>query len=136
MILRGVGVRILADDVKTLYDFYTEKLGFKVFWGDRNGQYVAFSEADKNEYSFALFAKTGMADYNGYVPLYGTQKSDTVVLTTGLDDIDGYYEHLKELGVELLGQPQDIPGWQMRCFYFRDPEGNLFEVAGKVKGAN
>ncbi|MFQ7552802.1 MAG: VOC family protein [Blautia marasmi] len=27
-----------------------------------------------------------------------------------------------------LGEPQYIEAWGMRCTYFRDPEGNLFEL--------
>ena len=37
MILRGMGTRILADSIPELFDFHTEKLGFKVVWGERNG---------------------------------------------------------------------------------------------------
>ena len=60
------------------------------------------------------------------------EKSDSVVCTTGADDIDGYYAKLKVAGVTLLGEPRDMPGWYMRCFYFCDPENNLFEVAGNL----
>ena len=133
MILRGVGVRILANDIPTLYDFYTEKLGVKVFWGDRNGQYVSFAEADGDKPAFSIFLKTAMADYKGYIPLVEQNKSDQVVYCTGLDDVDAFYDELRNKGVEFMGEPQNIPGWQIRCVYFRDPEGNLFEIAGVMK---
>ena len=131
--LKGVGVRILADDVPALYDFYTEKLGFKVIWGDRGGPYVAFAEIDGEKPAFAIFAKTGMKDYNGYIPMEGPKKSDCVVCCTGADDVDAAYEALKGKGVQFMGKPQNVPNWEMRCVYFRDPEGNLFEIAGEMK---
>ena len=133
MILRGVGVRILAEDIPMLFDFYTEKLGFKVFWGSRTSKYVAFAENDNDNIAFAIFSKKNMHDYKGYVPLEEAKKSDQVVYCTGLDDVDGFYIELKNKGVDLMGEPQNVPDWEMRCFYFRDPEGNLFEVSGPIK---
>ena len=133
MVLRGVGVRVLVDDVPPMYDFYTGIIGFKVIYGDRDSSFVAFSEADGDKLAFSIFAKTGMQDYKGYTPLAGNGKADQVVYCTGVDDIDGYYQELKGKGVNLVGEPQSIAKWEMRCFYFRDPEGNLFEVSGPIK---
>lgn len=133
MILRGVGVRILAEDVPALCDFYTEKLGFKIFWGSRESPYISFAEADGDKPAFSVFSKAGMEDYPGYMPLPGTAKSDQAVYCTGLDDVDGYYRELQAKGVPLMGEPCNMVNWQMRCFYFRDPEGNLFEVSGPMK---
>ena len=133
MILRSFCVRILADDIPTLYDFYTEKLGFKVTWGDRNGRYVSFSEPDNDKELFAIFSKSGMKDYQGYTPLDGQEKSDQIVCCTGFDDVDAAYEELKIKGIEFMGEPRNIPEWFMRCVYFRDPEGNLIEIAGPLK---
>ena len=133
MILRGVGVRILAENVRALHDFYTEKLGFKVFWGDPNGPYVSFAEADGDKPVFAIFSKSNISLYQGFVPLTGSERTDQVVYCTGLDDVDAYYEELKNKGIELMGEPQNMYDWQYRCFYFRDPEGNIFEVAGAIK---
>lgn len=132
MMLRGIGVRILARDIPTLYDFYTEVLGFKVAWGERNGRYVAFKEADGEKPAFAIFDERSMQQYAGYVPLTGKGKKDHVVYCTGLDDLDEAYRGLKNKGVAFMGEPQTISAWQIRCVYFRDPEGNLFEVASGI----
>jgi len=127
-------LRILADDIPTLYDFYTEKLGFKVTWGDRNSSYVSFSEPDNETPAFAIFSKEEMKDYKDYIPLNTQQKSDQIVFCMGSDaDIDATYEELKSKGVEFMGEPRNIPQWFMRCVYLRDPEGNLIELSGPIK---
>jgi len=40
----------------------------------------------------------------------------------------GTFPELKEKGICFIGEPQTIKEWYMRCVYFRDPEGNLFEI--------
>jgi len=131
MVLHGVGVRILADSVPVLYDFYTQKLGFRAVWGDRNSSYVAFAEAEIDKPALAVFARSGMGEYTHYVPMHG--RGDNAVFCTGAQDVDAMYRHLSSKGVRFLGEPRNIPGWDMRCVYFRDPEGNLFEIAGEMK---
>ena len=133
MMLKGVGARILADDIPVLYDFYTEKLGFKVYWGDRDGSYVSFGESDSDKPAFAIFLKSGMKEYPEYAPLPEQPKADHVVYCTGADDVDVVYEELKAKGVEFMSAPRNMPGWFMRCVYFRDPEGNLFEISSEIK---
>jgi catechol 2,3-dioxygenase-like lactoylglutathione lyase family enzyme len=134
MILRGVGVRILAKDIARLYDFYTDVLGFKVFWGERNGPYVSFKEADGDKPAFSIFDEASMQQYTGYIPLIGTERKDQVVYCTGLDNVDEAYCELKSKGVEFMGAPQTMHDWGIRCVYFRDPEGNLFEIASGITG--
>lgn len=53
---------------------------------------------------------------------------DTVAAVIPTLDLDADYLRLKEAGVTFLGEPQYIEAWGMRCTYFRDPEGNLFEL--------
>lgn len=110
------------------YDFYTEKIGLVAVWGDRNGPYTSFAVSGDAPPCFAIFTGEAMAMFQGYTqPLSHTQP-DTVVAVIPTLDLDGDYWRLKEAGVAFLGEPQYIEAWGMRCTYFRDPEGNLFEL--------
>ena len=130
MILRSTGSRILTDNVALLFDFYTEKLGFKVVWGDRESVYVSFSEADNDKPLLSLFAKNCMSAYKGYDPQNG--KADNIVLCMFSENLDADYDMLKSRGVEFLSDPQTIEEWYMRCVYLRDPEGNLIEISANI----
>ena len=48
--------------------------------------------------------------------------------TVGVDDVDATCEMLRSRGVELLNGPMDRP-WGARTASFRDPAGNIWEVA-------
>lgn len=132
MDLRGVHFRILAEDVPGLFDFYTEKLGFEVHWGNRDSGYAEFSEAGSDRVAFALFPAAAMTQHKGYAPLPPAAKSDQAIYCMTTEDVDAHCAQLREKGVEMLGESADMPGWGMRCAYFRDPEGNLFEINGPM----
>ena len=122
-------IRILVrKDYSACFDFYTEKLGLVAVWGDRNGPYTSFATKEGEPPCFAIFAGANMTMFKGYEQLGGSAQPDTVVAIIPSDDLDKDYQRLKEAGVHFLGEPQLIEDWGMRCTYFRDPEGNLFEL--------
>ncbi len=122
-------VRILVrKDYGACYDFYTEKMGLIPVWGDRNGPYTSFTVKDGEPPCFAIFAGANMIMFSGYEQPLGNAQPDSVVTIIPSDDLDGDYQRLKAAGVEFLGEPQTIEDWGMRCTYFRDTEGNLFEL--------
>lgn len=110
------------------FDFYTQKLGLHVVWGDRNGPYTSFAAESQEEPCFAIFLGDAMSMFRGYVQPDTEKQPDTVTAVIPTDDLDQDYWSLKEAGVEFLGEPQFIEAWGRRCTYFRDPEGNLFEL--------
>ena len=126
------GLRVMVrKDFGKNFDFWTEKFGLVVVYGDRNGPYTSFAkkvvEGEYNE-EMSIFIASKMSDYKGYVQPTTNAQPDTFVATIPTDDIDGDYKRLKDAGVEFIGEPQSIQEWGMRCVYFRDPEGNLFEL--------
>lgn len=77
---------------------------------------------------FAIFAGDAMSMFQGYTQPQSGAQPDTVVAVIPSLDLDGDYQRLKAAGVPFLGAPQHIEAWGMHCTYFRDPEGNLFEL--------
>ncbi|WP_321382673.1 VOC family protein [uncultured Enterococcus sp.] len=66
--------------------------------------------------------------FSGYEQPVQQEQSDTVVGVIPSENLQEDYETLKAAGVEFLGEPQYVKEWYMTCVYFRDPEGNLFEL--------
>ena len=110
------------------FDFYTDKIGLTPVWGDRNGPYTSFSVEKDAPPCFAIFNGENMSMFKGYNQPDCNSQPDTVVAVIPSDDLEKDYKRLKEAGVQFLGEPQTIEDWGMRCTYFRDPEGNLFEL--------
>lgn len=122
-------IRVLVrKDYGKCYDFYTEKIGLTAVWGDRNGPYTSFAVSRDSKPCFAIFSGEAMPMFQGYEQPGTSLQPDTVTAVIPTFDLDGDYLRLKEAGVVFLGEPQYIEAWGMRCTYFRDPEGNLFEL--------
>lgn len=122
-------IRVLVrKDYGECFDFYTNKIGLTAVWGDRNGPYTSFAVSHDAPPCFAIFSGAAMSMFEGYRQPDSSTPSDTIVAVIPSDDLDKDYQRLKEAGVQFLGEPQFVEGWGMRCTYFRDPEGNLFEL--------
>lgn len=120
-------VRLLVNDYKKCFRFYTEQLGFEPLWGDENGCYAAFKVADGIE-GFAIFFSDFMAAAIGNVeksqPIGYREKSMVVFAVENVDDT---YQALLEKGISFINKPTDMPDWGMRVVHLRDPEDNLIE---------
>lgn len=122
-------IRILVrKDYGKCFDFYTKKMGLTAVWGDRNGPYTSFATSSNAQPCFAIFSGEAMSMFNGYEQPKVNTQPDTIVAVIPTNDLDADYLRLKEAGVTFLSEPQYIEEWGMRCTYFRDPEGNLFEL--------
>lgn len=122
-------IRVLVrKDYGACFDFYTEKLGLIPVWGDRNGPYTSFSAKEGEAPCFAIFLGEHMTMFPGYQQPVGESQTDTIVGIIPTDDLDSDYQKLTKAGVPFLGEPRFMEEWGMRCTYFRDPEGNLFEL--------
>lgn len=122
-------IRVLVrQDYGACYDFYTEKLGLVAVWGDRNGPYTSFAVSAEAAPCFAIFSGANMSVLKGYAQPKASTQPDTVVAVIPSDNLPEEYARLKAAGVPFLGEPQYVEGWEMTCVYFRDPEGNLFEL--------
>ena len=73
----------------------------------------------------------GLTDgHEGYLKF---KKDKPVMLSWFSDDIDGWYKHLLENGVEVEQPPEKQSYLEMRTLLFRDPEGYLLEVLQWLK---
>lgn len=122
-------IRVLVrKDYGACFDFYTEKLGLAAVWGDRGGPYTSFAVKEGEAPCFAIFAGASMSMFQGYLQPDGQSQPDTITAVIPSDNIEEDYRRLKDAGVEFICEPQFIADWGMHCTYFRDPEGNLFEL--------
>jgi len=117
--------RLLVDqaDFDACRDFYKDKLGFKVTWGETDPSYTSF---DTGETTISLNAYWIMGDAIGLPP--NPPKNDRVALIFEVDDVDAKFGELKAQGVAFIHTPTDHTDWGIRAAHFRDPAGNLIEI--------
>jgi catechol 2,3-dioxygenase-like lactoylglutathione lyase family enzyme len=124
-------VRLLVNDYKKCFEFYTEKLGFEAAFD--LGVYASFKVADGIE-GLAIFTSDLMAPVVG-----NTDKTQSVgfreksMVSFEVECVDTSYKTLLEKGVQFINQPTDIPDWGMRVVHLRDPEENLIELFTPLK---
>ena len=122
--------RLLVSNYNDCFIFYRDIMGFAVVWGDENGIYADF---DANGHLLALFGKAPMAEAIGSEsPKPKSEQQDDVCLIFAVEDVDGIYDSLKRKGVIPINKPHDRKKWGIRCFHFRDPDGNLIELNKEI----
>jgi len=120
-------VRLLVQDFKKCFKFYTEQLGFEPLWGDEEGCYASFKVAEGIE-GLAIFVSDYMAMAVGNAektqPVGCREKS---LVSFEIENVDETYQTLSAKGVSFINQPTDMPDWGIRVVHLRDPEENLIE---------
>ena len=119
-------VRLLVEDYKACFKFYSETIGLKVSWGNEN---TGYAELDTGDASLAIFTRNEMAQVVGTAALPASavcQDRHTVILR--VPDVDKAFEDLREKDVTFVTEPQDHSDWGIRTAHLRDPDGNLIEL--------
>ena len=120
--------RLLVNDYKKCFKFYTEKLGLEPAWGDEEGCYASFKVAEGIE-GFAIFVSDFMAPAVGNAdktqPCGYREKS---MVAFEVENVDETYRALLAKGIDFVNQPTDMSDWGMRVVHLRDPEENLIEL--------
>ena len=119
-------IRLLVDKYDACFDFYANKLGLAVTWGKPGEVYASFALGE--EVMLSIFAAHLMDEHVGMTGVNRQRTSDQTVLALAVDNVDAVYAELQGRHVATLNSPHDMPGWGMRCFHLRDPEGNLVEI--------
>ena len=119
-------VRLLVEDYKACFEFYTETLGLSVSWGNEN---TGYAELDTGSTRLAIFTRKAMAQVIGtgiLPPNAVCQDNHTVILR--VPDVDKAFEELRGKDVTFITEPQDRSDWGIRTAHLRDPDGNLIEL--------
>jgi catechol 2,3-dioxygenase-like lactoylglutathione lyase family enzyme len=66
--------------------------------------------------------------YLGFCQRDADPGRDGIILTLVTDDVDGWYERLREHGVSIDQEPRQNPDYLIYHFFFRDPNGYLLEI--------
>lgn len=107
---------ILTDRLSETKSFYTETLGFGVSF--------------ENDFYLLLHTPQQEAEISFLLPNHPTQQEffhrpfqgQGMYLTIEVDDVDGLYKRIKNLGVEVKVDIRDEP-WGDRHFAIEDPNG-------------
>jgi len=119
----GYLAALFVTDLKMSIDFYENKVGFAYDKGDDwTAGFVVGSD-------LLLLVSVDVAnDVLGP----GELRLDVAppvrqMLLAPVDDVDRAYEEMRSKGVEFIRPPEDR-SWGHRCAYFRDPDGNVWEL--------
>jgi len=116
-------VVLLVRDFDRCLMFYRDTLGLQVV--QRESNFAAFKIEDQDFVLQEISAAVEM--FNVKASKSHTRGDDRVLLCARVDNVDAAYEALKAKGVEFAKPPVDQP-WGIRAAYFRDPEGNIWEI--------
>ena len=106
-------------DVKRASEFYEKIFNFE----------LSVDQGWAKIYKVVDGAFLGLVDEtNGY---FNWQKDKTVMITLVTEtkeEVDEWYEKLKDNNVKFLSKPKNIDEINIRCFIFEDPEGYVVEI--------
>jgi uncharacterized glyoxalase superfamily protein PhnB len=128
MINRVTAVVLFVEDFDKCLAFYRDQVGMQVVMLEPKA--AAFK---LNDQDFAMVQVSQAAEMvNAPISDPPTRTVNKVMLCTKVEDADKAYEELKGRGVEFTQPPTTQP-WGIRAAYFKDPEGNIWEVAHDLK---
>lgn len=102
---------LYSDDVLRSICFYTEVLGFNDYW--------AWDEP-------ATFGRVTSGDITIFF-CKGDQGHKGTMLALNVDNVDAFYEMIKDKDVEFSGPPETKP-WSMREMLVKDPDGHILRI--------
>lgn len=125
MALNRIDVAVLfVADLERAMAFYRDTLELPLTFSDASSAYFEMEGA-----SLLLLTITGAQDLlsaDAVAPQHPPSASSQLVAF--VEDVDAVYAGLLAKGVEFIRPPTDR-AWGMRTAHFRDPEGNIWEIA-------
>ena len=103
-------------DLDRVVPFYRDILGLQL---ERDQGWCKIFQAGEK-------ARVGLVDEAHGSMSVSDEKS--VLLTLVVDDVDAWYEHLRDEGVEIAAEPQMHEDIGVYCFFLQDPAGYKIEI--------
>ncbi len=123
--MKANAIVLFVRNFEACREFYKEKIGLKVKETDEG--FVSFElEGDQELALMSLEAAGQMIGREEIQP--DKDGAHRVLLAVYVEDTDKTYEKLKQKGVEFVRPPVTQP-WGQRTAYFKDPDGNLWEIS-------
>jgi len=104
------------NDLAPIDAFYREVMGFDLVEDQGWAKIYAVSDT----------AFVGIVD--GARGFHKPQEKNAVLVTLVVDDVFGWYDHLKGRGVKMLSDVKEHEAIQVRGFFCQDPGGYAIEV--------
>jgi catechol 2,3-dioxygenase-like lactoylglutathione lyase family enzyme len=116
-------ITLFVEDLAAARQFYREVFGLPIHYEDDNSAVFKFGDTLINLLDIGqapeLIAPAVVAPLDA---------GSRMQFTIGVDDVDAMCAELEKRGVELLNGPMDRP-WGIRTASFRDPAGQIWEIA-------
>ena len=116
-------ITLFVEDLTATKQFYLDVFGLSIHYEDDNSAVFKFGGTLVNLLSVTE-APSLIAPALVAAPVAGSRAQFTIAV----DDVDATCAELSKRGVELLNGPIDRP-WGIRTASFRDPAGNIWEIA-------
>ena len=116
-------ITLFADDLAAARSFYLEVFGLPVHYEDDESVVFRFGSTLVN-----LLRADAAPELIAPALVAPGGPGSRAVLTIEVEDVDATCADLARRGVELLNGPVDRP-WGVRTASFRDPTGQIWEVA-------
>jgi catechol 2,3-dioxygenase-like lactoylglutathione lyase family enzyme len=111
------------DEAEPMLRLYRDLLGLPVVAGWEDGTALRVGAG-----LILLFDRRGLGRREGPIAEHGSSGPSHLALRATPETYEGWREGLRAAGVEIVHEQE----WsdQRHSFYFRDPAGNLIEIAG------
>ena len=116
-------ITLFAEDLPATRAFYEKVFGLPVVFEDEVSAVFKFGETLIN-----LLQATEAPELIAPAAVASPDAGTRLQFTLSVDDVDAMCAELQSRGVELLNGPMDRP-WGIRTATFRDPAGNVWEIA-------
>lgn len=102
-----------SDDLEETRAFYSDLLGLSLV----------------RDQGTCIIYKVNDGAYLGFCKHIETISTGRKVILTLVDeDVDGWYQALRDRGAEILSPPQANPDYQIYHFFLKDPDGYWIEI--------